>query len=176
VRTRRIWNQHNYHVTNVNEDGTIPPIEGKNWETPGLNNFRQNVQPVATRAAADLIVTSVGTKVLSCPGTTIEANVRNVGDAGAPAGLLVSFFEGPLPMPTFIGSTPLATSILPGESVIVTLDWAVPPDRTDGELLFHAAADDDGTAEPGLGMQVSSECDETNNVSDPHMAFCPGID
>ena len=23
-RTRRIWNQHSYHVTNVNEDATIP--------------------------------------------------------------------------------------------------------------------------------------------------------
>ena len=24
TRTRRIWNQHSYHVTNVNEDATIP--------------------------------------------------------------------------------------------------------------------------------------------------------
>ena len=25
VPTRQIWNQHTYHVTNVNDDGTIPP-------------------------------------------------------------------------------------------------------------------------------------------------------
>ncbi|MGB1277922.1 MAG: FG-GAP repeat domain-containing protein, partial [Nannocystaceae bacterium] len=42
VRTRRIWNQHSYHVTNVLEDGTIPSPEMKNWISPGLNNFRQN--------------------------------------------------------------------------------------------------------------------------------------
>ncbi|EDM77002.1 FG-GAP repeat/HVR domain protein [Plesiocystis pacifica SIR-1] len=39
VRTRRIWNQHQYHVTNVNEDGTIPTQEPMNWLTEGLNNF-----------------------------------------------------------------------------------------------------------------------------------------
>ncbi|MBI3801747.1 MAG: PASTA domain-containing protein, partial [Deltaproteobacteria bacterium] len=42
VRTRRIWNQHAYHITNVNEDGTIPKNERPNWLTPGLNNFRTN--------------------------------------------------------------------------------------------------------------------------------------
>jgi RHS repeat-associated protein len=42
VRTRRIWNQHAYHITNVNEDGTIPKSEQPNWLTPGLNNFRLN--------------------------------------------------------------------------------------------------------------------------------------
>ncbi len=42
VNTRRIWNQHTYHITNVNEDGTIPRNEQPNWLTPGLNNFRLN--------------------------------------------------------------------------------------------------------------------------------------
>lgn len=41
-RTRGIWNQHSYHVTNVNDDGTIPPVEQPNWLVPGLNNFRLN--------------------------------------------------------------------------------------------------------------------------------------
>ncbi len=35
VATRRIWNQHAYHITNVNDDGTIPAIEADNWLTPG---------------------------------------------------------------------------------------------------------------------------------------------
>ncbi len=45
VRTRRVWNQHAYHVTNVNEDGSIPAVEPTNWKQPGLNNFRINKQP-----------------------------------------------------------------------------------------------------------------------------------
>ena len=42
VQTRKIWNQHTYHITNVNPDGTIPVDEQDNWLVPGLNNFRLN--------------------------------------------------------------------------------------------------------------------------------------
>ncbi len=42
VLTRQIWNQHTYHITNVNPDGTIPMLERDNWLEPGLNNFRLN--------------------------------------------------------------------------------------------------------------------------------------
>jgi hypothetical protein len=42
VPTRRIWNEHTYHITNVAADGTIPAIELNNWDQPGLNNFRLN--------------------------------------------------------------------------------------------------------------------------------------
>ena len=58
VRTRRIWNQHTYHVTNINEDGTIPLVEENNWQKPGLNNYRQNVQGDGIFNAPDLVVTS----------------------------------------------------------------------------------------------------------------------
>ena len=42
VDTRDIWNQHTYHITNVNQDGTIPINEPVNWLTTGQNNFRLN--------------------------------------------------------------------------------------------------------------------------------------
>jgi hypothetical protein len=42
VQGRRIWNQHTYHVTNVREDGTIPQVEPKHWES--LNTFRTQAQ------------------------------------------------------------------------------------------------------------------------------------
>jgi uncharacterized repeat protein (TIGR01451 family) len=41
---RKIWNQHTYHVTNINDDATVPPVEGNNWET--LNNYRTQVAPL----------------------------------------------------------------------------------------------------------------------------------
>ena len=40
VNTRKIWNQHGYHITNVNDNGTIPQFETNNWEI--FNNYRQN--------------------------------------------------------------------------------------------------------------------------------------
>ena len=42
IPTRRIWNQHAYHVTNIREDGTVPVHMQPNWK--GLNTFRTNVQ------------------------------------------------------------------------------------------------------------------------------------
>jgi len=42
VRAPDTWNQHAFHVTNVNQDLTIPLVEQHNWLTPGLNNYRQN--------------------------------------------------------------------------------------------------------------------------------------
>ncbi len=43
AETRPIWNQMDYHVTNVERDGTIPAHEAVNWLTPGLNIYRGNV-------------------------------------------------------------------------------------------------------------------------------------
>jgi hypothetical protein len=42
IQARRIWNQHTYHVTNVNEDGTIPDVEPKSWLLQ--NTYRTNAQ------------------------------------------------------------------------------------------------------------------------------------
>jgi hypothetical protein len=43
ARTRPIWNQHAYSVTNVNDNGSIPAHPGKHWQLPKLNTFRANV-------------------------------------------------------------------------------------------------------------------------------------
>ncbi len=38
--TRPIWNQYSYHVTNVNDDSTIPAHEANSWQSS--NTYRQN--------------------------------------------------------------------------------------------------------------------------------------
>jgi hypothetical protein len=44
---RRIWNEYTYHVTNVNEDGTIPRNEAPSWKQ--LNTFRTNASVGGTK-------------------------------------------------------------------------------------------------------------------------------
>ena len=44
VPTRKLWTQHTYHVTDADDAGNPPMTEQANWTTPGLNNFRQNLQ------------------------------------------------------------------------------------------------------------------------------------
>jgi hypothetical protein len=41
---RKIWNQHTYHITNINDDATVPLFEANNWEI--LNNYRVQSAPI----------------------------------------------------------------------------------------------------------------------------------
>jgi RHS repeat-associated protein len=45
--TRSIWNQHSYHISNINDDGTIPRYEEASWLTH--NSYRLNSFAVNTR-------------------------------------------------------------------------------------------------------------------------------
>jgi len=90
VRTRRVWNQHAYHITNVNEDATIPRQETPNWDDPDLNNFRLNRQPGNALAAADAVLALTPL----CSESAITATVRNLGESVIPAGATVRVYRG----------------------------------------------------------------------------------
>jgi hypothetical protein len=153
VRTRRIWNQHAYHVTNVNEDGTIPQIEQTNYTTAGLNNFRQNVQPLGEFAAPDLVVDVFP----SCAGEySIVARVRNIGEASVPPGVLVGFYEGdPMAGGTLLGEAMTTQTLYSLTSEDVRL---VPTAIPTG--LLYAVADHN------MPMHAWHECRDDNNTSE----------
>ncbi len=69
VRARSIWNQHSYHVTNVNDDGTIPAVESANWLDGSLNNFREQSFPSDEFAGLD----SFTYRVSDASGATSDA-------------------------------------------------------------------------------------------------------
>lgn len=115
VRTRRVWNEHAYHVTNVDEDGTIPKNEPKNWTTTGLNDFRQNKQPGGEFSAPDAVVSIDSV----CPGpTALAATVRNLGESALPAGATVTFYKDP---GTVLGTVNTTLTLYPAESERVLL-------------------------------------------------------
>ena len=116
VKTRRVWNQHGYTVTNIEEDGTVPRIPKQNWKVSGLNNFRQNKQPGGEFNAPDVVV-SAG--ILCVSPTTVTATVRNVGSAPLPAGLTVTFYEGTPGSDSELGTTTTITSLNSVQSQVV---------------------------------------------------------
>ncbi|MEJ7593850.1 MAG: putative Ig domain-containing protein, partial [Planctomycetaceae bacterium] len=69
VGTRPIWNQHTYHITNINDDGSIPTVEANSWEV--YNNYRRNLQPTGTILGPPLIS-------VSSPGSTFAAGTQVV--------------------------------------------------------------------------------------------------
>lgn len=166
VRTRRVWNQHSYHVTNVNEDGSIPAVEKPNHLQTRLNNFRQNVQPLGEFSAPDLVVSAL----TKCTGEYgLVARVRNIGEAAVPQGVPVRFYLGdPEAGGVELEGSPVLTSkaLYPAESEDVAL---LVPDAP-GELL---------TGETEFFVVVEAgdqhrECRVDNN-SASGSGYCAGV-
>ncbi len=163
VRTRRVWNQHTYHVSNVGEDNTIPMMEQANWTTPGLNNYRQNRQPGSEFSAPDAVVT-VSPKCFD--GFGLIARVQNLGSASLPAGIKVGFYYSAAPG-TKLGEAFTQKTLYPAEAENVTLALPnAPVDVTSGKEKVFVVVDD------GMPPHVWHECRTDNNVSESVPAVC----
>jgi hypothetical protein len=164
VRTRRIWNQHAYHVTNVEEDGTIPTIETPNWTVPRLNNFRQNVQPEGEFSAPDLVV-SVGPDC-SPQAYGIVATVRNIGRAAVPAGVPVTFYAGdPAAGGVLLGTMNTTKELYPAEGEdLVLAPMSSVQELRDGVVEAWVVVDE------GNPVHTWRECRPENNDA---AAFVP---
>jgi hypothetical protein len=151
VATRGLWNQHTYHVTNINDDGSIPASEMNNWLQPGLNNYRaQRMNEAGPLTAPDLTASLIGFDSAPCPdNVAISARIGNGGAYVAPAGVDVAFYDGEI----LLGVAQTTADLEPGEFEEVTLEVAAPFEGT-----VCVVADDDGTGEGRV-----NECDETNN-------------
>jgi hypothetical protein len=154
VRTRRIWNQHAYHVTNVNEDGTLPQVEPANHLQPGLNNFRQNVQPTGEFSAPDLVV-SVFPSCATPYG--LVARVYNVGAASVPPGVPVGFYDG----------DPAAGGVLLGQGVTTRSLYALGYEDVFLELATVPVGPVYAVVDDGQPLHPWHECRPDNNTSAP---------
>ncbi len=164
VRTRRVWNQHSYHVTNINENGSVPVDEVENWLATGLNNYRQNRQPGSEFAAPDAVVSVIP----NCVGEYgLVATVRNLGSAALPDGLVVGMYAGTAPGGTLLGSDVTTKVLYPAEaeSILFPLPNA-DPGILDGSTPVYAVVVD-GAPPPGL-----FECRTDNNTSPPASGAC----
>jgi hypothetical protein len=158
VRTRRIWNEHTYHITNVSESGQVPANELANWTQMGLNNYRLNRQPGSVFAAPDAVV-SVGPRC-DASGYALVATVRNLGTAPLPAGVAVGFYEGTPPSGSLLGVGATTKTLYPAEAENVVLPLASPPPAiTTGMTPVYAVVDD------GMPMHPWHECRTDNDVS-----------
>lgn len=163
VRTRRIWNQHAYHVTNIQEDGQVPAIAPRNWDNDRLNNFRQNVQPAGLFDAPDLTVLSIELDCNVVPGELrVIVTVANQGALGVAAGVpvLASAAPGDGGEPVSLGVQRTTTFMLPGQQE--RLVFEIP--FSDTTYVIGATVDDDGE-----GGASYNECDETNNSLEGEM-------
>lgn len=130
VRTRRVWNQFDYHVTNINEDGTVPKTEQQSWKVKSLNNFRQNVQPGGLFNAPNLLAESLTSSQDLCEPEAqilaLKATLSNKGSLGIRAGLSVRFYADNVngtSESAFLGEVLVPEILTPGKTLSVTLQW-----------------------------------------------------
>jgi hypothetical protein len=168
VPTRTIWNQHAYHVTNVNLDGSIPYPQLSNWLID--NTFRTNVQGTGNGgalAAPDAAVAGYLT-LDRCPAS-IELGVwvENRGAIQLPAGTSVAFYDGPPTGRTAFAVGATSITLAPGDAELVAVSWPNPPMTP---TTIYVRLDDGGT-----GQGAHNECDESpasNEVQIPNLR-CP---
>ncbi|RYE75636.1 MAG: VCBS repeat-containing protein, partial [Myxococcales bacterium] len=115
VRTRRTWNEHAYHVTNVNEDGSIPAVEPTNWKDPLLNNFRQNKQPGQEFSAPDVVI-SLLSPACDEGAYGLVATVRNIGESVLPPGVPVGFYLGSVAPSNLLGTGTTTLPLYPAQA------------------------------------------------------------
>jgi len=174
VATRRIWNQHSYHVTNVSETGAIPKGESPNWLYPStsnvsgkMNNFRQNLPEFDVLSAPDLSVT-VTSSLAGCPDSvTLQANVCNKGDLQVGPGVAVTFWDSAtLAQVTCTnGATATTKNLNPGQCELVTCNGPKSP-----PAIVVGCVDNIG---PACLSGGNNECVESNNSANVLTSACP---
>ncbi len=167
VGTRTLWTEHTYHVTNVCDDtdnactspnayGSIPTPETNNWTVSWLNDFRQNVQDKGIFNAPDAVVALS----IACGSPTVAmVSVRNIGQAGLPAGIEADVFTSPGNQK--VGSVTTTQSLLPGQTQSLTTTLAA-----GGQGTFYAKIYVDPT------MPKFHECNSNNDTSPTATAHC----
>ncbi len=179
VRTRKIWNQFAYHVTNINEDGTVPRHEQANWLNKRLNNYRANTQPEDGFNAPNLVAGSLTSNITGCPSSsTLYAEISNKGSLGVSEGIYVSFYINTESQQLYLGTTQTKQPIAPGETITVAFDW----DRTvtvvgsgekttfkDGATVSFVI---DDNPDPSV-LSTLHECVDTDNSGSGALLACP---
>lgn len=164
VSTRPVWNQHSYHITNVNLDGTIPMNEPNSWSVPNgapYNAYRRNVQGASDFCAPDLRPFELHEDLAACPLLVLSVDVVNVGCLGVGPGVYVSFYEQTV---GYLGTVQTTGQIPAGGKERVTLST----DKSVSKPIVWAVVDDTGS-----GSGLINECDEDNDS--PPLAICDTI-
>jgi len=106
MNTRKIWNQHTYHITNINDDGTVPRLEKPSWlhnntyrSIPYLSTSGQTCVRPATCQVYALQDTEVNnTQFFTVTVSADEGNINLAQELGQPLNYQInqlgSVYEG----------------------------------------------------------------------------------
>ena len=158
VSSRPIWNQHAYSITHVTDDGRVVQSSQvlRNWEQPGMNNFRQNAQGALGKLALADLTVELSDLDAVCSGKTqtvgLQARVCNRGTNPVQDGAEIVFYQLPTSdagppdgafedggAATLLCGAETSTLLQPGDCTVVTCTALV-----DGDKDIYVVADPSG--------------------------------
>lgn len=163
-RSGSTWGTHDFSVTNVDPDGSVPASPEPSWLTYNLFRARPAVD---IPPEVDLYVSVVDVCVADCTygPARVQVQVGNQGfddvAAGVPLTLYAEVDTGPVPVLTY--SLPAVPALSQLEGIVFDLG----PEAI-GKFGYSVGIDDDG-----LGGDTVGECDETNNADRYADSLCP---
>jgi len=92
--TRSIWNQHSYHITNINDDGTIPQFERPSWLTHNsyrLNTFTDRDPALLTDITASVLTIQDNGNMQPA---SISVRIGNAGSGALVSEIGIAFYQG----------------------------------------------------------------------------------
>src|SRR5574341_893697 len=176
VSARAIWNQLSYHVTNVNDDGTIPQYEAPSW----LLNNTYRCQAATSPATAG---TSSGTPRpnltasylrVAQDGTSLNMTVRvaNSGAEPTPSGVMVFFYDGdPATNGIVVGTAVTSKDLQPGEYQDIAYSWSETPS---GAHRIVVVIDPNNTVIECRESDNQAQIDFTVQAGLPDLTITPG--
>ncbi len=152
VSARPIWNQYTYHITNINDDGSVPRVEQNSWQVQ--NTYRVNIMPVVVDTGTPNLTASLLRVIDNGTGQPMSLTLRvgNAGKSASATGVQVAFSQGD----PAAGGVPLGSVTLP----------SIPRDsyrniRIDNVLLNGGA---DIYAVVDSANAIANECNRANNT------------
>lgn len=166
MSTRRIWNQHAYYVTNVEESGQIPVPARLNWLQEALNNFRQSLPSTPLHNSANL---TAGAVRAHCENGALilSGALYNTGATVFPAGRVVEFYRIGDTADVKIGELQSIFALDVGQNEVFSINWTAPADTVWPVQIYFSVP-------LKCVDKKCSECTDKDNTSAPiSVPACP---
>ncbi len=168
VRTRSIWNQHAYGITNINADAGVPANPAKPWEIHNTYRGNQRGEP-SSRSPNPALISLHGSTVSCPPAGSISAVVANDGTRGIAGDLRVSLYRIYPEETILLETTVVDRVLLPGERTLVQFEYDVPEEDIEDTMTFRVVANDDG-----FGGKPIMDCDPEMNEAELELTCTTG--
>ncbi len=165
---RGVWNQHDYTITNINDDLSVPTDAITNFTV--YNNFHSALAlPPGDALGAQLEGEILGICTDDCDSGTLHVSGRvlNTGASEVPAGVEVALY-GITGGGDVLLDTVATPDAIPSGRTSEGLDFSVDTALLTGVTSLQMFVDDDGT-----GTGAIAECLESDNGALFEEALCP---